>query len=291
MFGRFAAALTICLLFTNQVNACSVPPQELTRHHTDLVQDTESIVLAKAIGPSEQFGDLLTGQVRLAQFVTLEVIKGSAPPTFTIDNGFFRRENSVEAHDFDGHSELAFWERDRTRQWNMPDCQMYPVFLQDRTYLLFLGTQHWRGYEEIVVNDDLWLEAVRKLSENPDLETGLSIEPEQWFSMAEGVFQGAVANCFGPTLTVENEFLGSFEGEWSYSDSENSRYWPAAKCIEGEEFVVVTIAEELSPLPYYNSILFPVIDGSIDLSMRGRSEIEIGQSFVNLDEVAGYFRN
>ncbi|CAN0408262.1 unnamed protein product [Ectocarpus sp. 13 AM-2016] len=46
-------------------------------------------------------------------------------------------------------------------------CQMEPAFVSGETYLIFLDAPHWRAYEIVRSEDDLWLMAVRNLVADP----------------------------------------------------------------------------------------------------------------------------
>ena len=288
--AMWCAVILLGFLSANQAHACFAPPPEYTKHHTDLVRDTSRIVLAKVTGPSGDFQDVWGKSEPLAQFEIIENVKGRAPEFFTIENGFFVPGQPVPAQDFDGHTQLRFWEKQVTRQWNMPDCAMRPAFFQDRTYLLFLDAPHWRAYEEVSATDDLWLSAVRDLVADPDLDTGLNLSAREWLSMAHGVFLGRVSDCSGPTLEVNRVFSGVFEDEWAYTDNQHSLYWPFPECSVGESYLVVTLEDEQSPLPHYSSSVFEVSDGVANLSMRRGSEIEMAPDQIALDAIEGALR-
>lgn len=279
------ALVLFSLFWANYAYACFAPPPEYTKHHTELVRDTSRIVLARVAGPSGEFQEAWGRQAQLAQFEKIETLKGNVPDFFSIENGFYVSEQPVPEQDFDGHSQLGFWEKQVTRQWNMPDCAMRPAFLHNRTYLLFLDTPHWRAYEEVSSEDDLWLGAVRRLVANPDLDTGLSLSAGEWLSLAHGVFLGEVSDCSGPTLQVRRVFSGEFEDLWSYSDNQHSQYWPFQECIVGASYLVVTMADEQSLLPFYSSSVFEVSNSAIDFSLRRRSEIEIAPNQLTLDMI------
>lgn len=282
---KFWALLLSGFLWANYAQACFAPPSEYTKHHTELVRDTSRIVLARVAGPSGEFQDVWGRQEQLAQFEKIEVLKGNVPGIFSIENGFFVSDQPVPEQDFDGHSQLGYWEKQVTRQWNMPDCAMRPVFLHNRTYLLFLDTPHWRAYEEVSSENDFWLGAVRRLVADPELNTGLSLSAGEWLSLAHGVFLGEVLDCLGPTLQIRRVFSGEFEDRWSYTDTQHSQYWPFQECIVGASYLVVTMAEEQSLLPFYSSSVFEVSYGAVDFSLRRGSEIEIAPKELTLDMI------
>lgn len=277
-------------LSVNQAHACFAPPPEYTKHHTDLVRDTSRIVLARVTGASGEFVDFWGRSEPLAQFETIETLKGNVSDFFTVESGIFVPGQPVPSQDFVGHTQLGFWEKLVTRQWNMSDCAMRPAFLQDRTYLLFLDTPHWRAYEEVAEVDDLWLGAVRRLVAAPVEDTGLSLSAQKWLSMAHGVFLGEVMDCSGPTLGVNKVFSGNFGDEWAYTDNQHSSYWPFPECTVGESYLVVTMADEQSPLPYYSSSVFEISSGMVNFSIRKGSEVEMTPDQLSLVAIEDAFR-
>ena len=226
----------------------------------------------------------------LAQFESVETIKGVVPDHFTINNGFFYSGQPIPAQDFDSHTQLGFWEANVTRQWNMTDCVMRPFFLQDRTYLLFLDFPHWRGFEEVSAPEDLWLGAVRRLVANPELDTGLTLSAAEWLSMAHGIFLGEVSDCSGPTLGVNRVYSGEFEDAWEYTDDQDSRFSPLRVCTVGASFLVVTLTDETLPLLRKSARIFEVSGGVVDLSIRHGSEVEIAPTQIGLDAIEAALR-
>ncbi len=104
-------------------------------------------------------------------FETIEVLSGYVPKRFTIPNGFAlsgwkQGVGSLET-DFDSHRDLSFWDENNARQWNSADCNMYPTFSVGNSYLLFLGAPHWKAYEAVKSEDDLWLQTVRNIIAQP----------------------------------------------------------------------------------------------------------------------------
>jgi hypothetical protein len=285
---KFLGAMVAFMVLGGQSIACSVPPFEITKHHAELVRETENIVLAKATGASEEEREIWGKPYYLAHFTTIRPIKGNAPTQFTIENGFFLPDQGIGSQDLTGHSQLIFWDKDATRQWNMPDCQMRPVFFADRTYLLFLDHPHWRAYEEITSVDDLWLNAVQDLVADPQRTSGLSFSAMDWFSMAEGIFRGKIMNCAGPQLKVEETFKGDADGTWAYTDEPHPGYWPLGTCNIGQEFIVLILEEPQSDLPYYSSSVFALSNGAIDISQRS-SEIEVQQDTISIEELRSFF--
>ena len=259
-----------------------MPPAELTAHHTELVKQADHIVLARVVGRDHQFWR----KRRRAIFETVEILKGSSPPSFSLPNGFVASSDDEDMGDFNGHWDSIFWDRRVTRQWNSSDCRMNPDFVMDRTYLLFVDRPHWRAYEEIQSPDDLWLEAVRNLIDDPSLPSGISMTVKEWLSLAQGVFLGRIKSCEGPTLTVDEILHGDVAGDWRYAKASGVSHWPERPCLVGQKFLVVTHYEEPLPLPYYSSGVFPVVDGEVDFTSAFEdSEIDIVG--VALNKVSG----
>lgn len=277
MFGRLVFLLSVLgALAPSLASACYVPPAALISHHTALVGQSNTIVLARVTGQSDRMG-LSMGELRpLAQFETVEVLRGTVTPSFSLNNGVFVSSGKDDIGDFDGHRNSVFWDKMITRQWNSSDCQMHPVFSAGRTYLLFIDQPHWRAYEEIRSPDDLWLQSVRRLIEGPRLRSGVSMELVDWLALAHGVFVGRIRTCAAPNLLIEEVLHGSFGTEWRYATSGNNGYWPDGDCVMGKRYLVITYEDHPFPLPYYSSSIFPLDDGNVDFRHAiADSEIEI----------------
>lgn len=273
--------------FSASSHACRSPPSALFSHHSELVATSKNIVLAQVVGSGKRLEVFGGHKRRAAKFVTIEVLKGKADPFFSLPNGSIAGTGKKKSQDFDGHRDAIFWDKHITRQWNTPDCRMYPVFYLNRTYLLFLDHPHWRAYEEIRTRDDLWLAAVRRLVDDPSLSSGVSMSLGEWLGMTNGVFIGEVQSCRGPTLSVERALLGSHSGSWRYSMNDDAAYWPMKTCTVGTRFVVISYASEPSLLPYYSSIIIPIKNGEADFGPAiAESEIDIqGEMIRRMDEL------
>jgi len=273
------------------VFASAVPPHTLTLHHAELVENTNNIVLAKVVGGGDSASFSWAGERQRAKFETVEILKGNAPKMFSLPNGILGLENEQDARDFGGHRDAVFWDKHVTRQWNAPDCRMYPMFFQDRTYLIFLDHPHWRAYEEIRAEDDLWLAAVRRLLTDPSLESGMSLTLKEWLGLSQGIFVGRIESCKGPTLSVDEVLHGQFASSWRYSDEEDDGYWPGGKCGIGRQYLIVSYQTEPAILPYYSSSMFVIRDDTIDFAdALSDSEINIqGNSVKSLDQLREYF--
>lgn len=243
-------------MISSAANACTIPPRNLKTHHRTLVADTDTIVLARVIG---SIGPLAT-------FARLEGLRGETSQFFILPNGYYIAGNPQAAEDFDAHTDLAFWDKHETRSWNDPDCRMRPRSVKGRAYLLFLNNPHWRAYEEIVSPDDLWLQAVRRLIDEPGLKSGLSMTLEEWLARSHGVFVGTIDNCSGPTLRVDEILIGRFADTWRYSFEDDDDYWPQPDCEIGKQYLVQSYQEAPSVAPYYSASIFPIEDGEVDFT-------------------------
>lgn len=255
-------AFLIGVALTSAANACMFPPENLITHHRTLVAESNTIVLARVIG---KIGPL-------AKFARLETVRGETSQLFTLPNGYYLAGSPKAAADFDAHTDLAFWDERATRNSNDSDCRMRPYFVQGRAYLLFLNNPHWRAYEEIVSPDDLWLQAVRKLVEQPGLDSGLSMTIEERLARSQGVFVGTIESCSGPTLRVDEILTGQFTDTWRYSSEEVPRYWPYPDCEVGKQYLVETYIGTRWSWPFASA--FPIEDGEIDFTyLVKKSEI------------------
>jgi hypothetical protein len=261
--------------------ACTAPPPDLTKHHRDLVADSSQIVLARALIPRFAGGELLPA------FRSVEVLKGDAASDFVLESGrgldastgvtfLFGTHDS----DFNGHRDIAFWDQGLTRQWNDTDCMMRPVFEPGETYLLFVDHPHWRAYELIGGEDDLWLAAIRNLIADPSRRSGLSVTVPQWLSLAPSAFVVSVASCEEPEFELVQMLRGS--GEAPYPDlrlQRPTRYYGSRRdCEPGMRFLTLVYYQSEADPDYVNSANFDIIDGIVDFSEAidgDKSELEI----------------
>jgi hypothetical protein len=264
--GFFIAFLCTAVL---PALACDGSPPELTKHHRDLVDDTTQIVLARARIPK-----FVAGELRPA-FDSIEVLKGEVPEHFVLESRdgldvspwgalTFAGEDS----DFDGHRHIAFWDQGLTRQWNDTDCVMRPRFELGETYLLFIDHPHWRAYELIRRDDDLWLKAVRSLVADPSRRSGLSVTVPQWLSLAPRAFVSRLNNCEVPNFEVVDVLLG--EGEATFPNYRLQRpgtyYGSRQDCEVGMSFLTLVYYQSEADPNYVVSANFDVDNGTVDFS-------------------------
>lgn len=281
---RHAGAALLATLLASPVFACADPPASLTRHHTDLIAKSEVIVLARVVGEADGATydtlDVFQGPPLydrpLAQFETVEALRGKTPGTFSLNGGSHATVDYDLHGDFDRHREAVFWDKKMTRQWNDIDCRMYPEFQVGRTYLLFIDQPHWRAYEEIRDPDDLWLQAVRKVVADSSLWSGLSLDLKNWLSLSRGVFVGRIESCNGPTLTVDTVLFGAFSATWRYSTADDAEYWLDETCTPGQQYLVIATRDEPEILPHYSATALPVHDGLLDFGPAFReSDVDV----------------
>ncbi|MGO1120225.1 hypothetical protein ACTL6U_16085 [Rhodovibrionaceae bacterium A322] len=269
-----------------------VPPRSLVTNYTELINRTETIVLARAIRESKGTIATRDGNLPIAGFELVEALKGSSPQVFSIPNGALVKEEKSPKGDFNGHRNLAFWNDNITRQWNASDGKMRPVFLEGHSYLLFLDNPHWHSYEEIKETNDLWLTTVRKVIENPALETGITLSTKEWLSMAQGIFLGTVNDEVGPTLRVDDVLTGDFGRTWKETKGTVLDREIVSGIPLGKEFLVISYQREPGQPLYSSGKLFPLQDGRIDFQDAiARSKITVqGKSSFSIDELKALFR-
>lgn len=292
--------LVFLLLFVSAVPAaaCFAPPAEFTRHHGELVADAVRIAWARALEPSSPRS--LPGLFGVApRFEVIEVLKGDVPDEFTLANGRYSvgpENDDFLNSDFDGHHDLAVWDRMLTRQWNNSMCQMEPAFVPGETYLIFLDSPHWRSYEIVRSDDDLWLKAVRNLIENPSRRAGLAVTVPQWLSLGRRAFVVHIANCEAEDFRIEDILVGTAEGNWNPSEHRYRDYYGSrSDCKNGDRFLVFEYQKTSDALHRSAIGLFDVETETVDFSKLaegvflegtrvGGTELEIsGETRLSLD--------
>jgi len=144
-----------------KAQACFVPPMTLMQSTRELIERTESIVLAKVTEHKKgDFFDTFT-------FESVEHIKGKAPALFNL-KGFDVNDNDYrpEFDDFDSHSSRE-WQLGDTNSTMPGDCEAYGFFQKGMIYLIFYAKpSHIKAYEQIQSSNDLWLTEVKSLLRN-----------------------------------------------------------------------------------------------------------------------------
>lgn len=273
--------LFLCVV-TLAVEACDAPPPDLTKHHRDLVAASTRIVLARALIPRFAGGELLPA------FESVEVLKGDVASEFVLESGRGLDASTGMAFlfgthdsDFNGHRDIAFWDQGLTRQWNDTDCMMRPLFEPGETYLLIIDHPHWRAYELVRREDDLWLQAVRNLLADPSRQSGLSVTVPQWLSLAPRAFVVSVADCEKPEFELVQVLRGS--GEAPYPDfrlQKPTRYYGSRRdCEIGMKFLTLVYYQSEADPAYVNSANFDIIDGMVDFSRAIDGDLRDGTQF------------
>ena len=210
----FAALLMLCSPALTL--ACSVPPPGVAVPIRDLVARTGTIVLVHVAGPHPASRADLGGSRRhfgpnlpVPQLDVVEVLKGRAGAQIVLPMGGYVTRDRIARHtDFDAHRNPLVWSRKLARTWNTPACTMEPVFREGDIYLVFMGKPHWRGYEQIVRPDDLWLNAVRRMIADPTVQYGLEVARPDWLDMHDMAFFATVESCVGPTYRITEPLKG-----------------------------------------------------------------------------------
>ena len=156
--------LSICVLALSTLypaisNSCFAPPEEASSRPLNLVLGANYIVLAEAKERLSGDGGLPTEFL----FETKEVLKGEAPNLFKF-HGFSRSENLGASEDFDAHTDPQFWAYSHGNSTITTWCGVFGIFEIGQTYLIINSDSgHFKGYENIRTDDDLWLKVIRVL--------------------------------------------------------------------------------------------------------------------------------
>ena len=156
-----ATTIIVLLLLSNIAYPCSAAPEGLVEEPRALVNNTSTIVLAKAIS----FEPVNGGYPNEAT-VTFEPIRflkrrhrGEIQVVGQIVTGYHPDPN-----DFDGHRDPNFWAFSEGNSGTPGDCQAYGVFHIGETHLLFLRPQsNYKSFENIQSPDDFWLQVVERI--------------------------------------------------------------------------------------------------------------------------------
>lgn len=298
--------LAICLLMLpmgQEAYACVASPEEYYVHHRDLVAESDRIAIVRVVGSSANNHDaelithdwLSESAETQALFEPIRVLKGDIPARFKISGGRLISADLDPVRDMDGHRNIGFWTKrsTQTRTFHDTDCRMSPGFVLGRIYLVFLDRPHLKAYEEIRSKEDLWLQAVQHMIDNPSAQAGISLPVEDWLQMVTGVFKGSVWSCDGPVLWVGDVLKGTFPNFlgvhywWRYQEDNPSGHWNAGPCEDGGDYLVMTTYPEEQRLPYRESIVVPVQDDVADFRVPiEMSEIPIeGDHRIPLSEL------
>jgi hypothetical protein len=159
--ARFVVLLVAAM--ASSASACTIRPSALYEGNEDLVRRTPAIVMARVTKIGTTPGDGRGGRGAVdVTFETVSILKGQDPRRFTL-KGYL--SNRVEGHgDFAAHGAPEFWAYDVGNTIQPGDCVAYGMFELGQQYLIFLrNDSHVRAYENIRVENDLWLRVVRLL--------------------------------------------------------------------------------------------------------------------------------
>ncbi len=150
--------------------ACFMTPQEQVVSDVELVERTETIVLAK-VEKAETIGGEDSISVRY-HFRKIRDLKGDSDETFTIDGVSSAYGSPIE--NFDHHCEDSFWEGGGGRSWHDTDCVIYPTFAVGGIFLVFREEPYHRKSFELIVRThggegsrDKWLNWSNKRPGHP----------------------------------------------------------------------------------------------------------------------------
>ncbi|MEM7268249.1 MAG: hypothetical protein AAF401_03235 [Pseudomonadota bacterium] len=276
-------------------HACFAQPKSLWRTDRELVDDASSIILVRADAP---FGVVEEGRyagMSGKSFEVLEVLKGdqidSFDRTWTTFIGVDHPQyEDLIAHHRSHHSPV-FWEFGGGRFIPGIDCNIWPYFLENRTYLIFLGGKHVRAYEEIGPDDDLWVRSTRAMLANANLTRGKEIDVLDWLRLSVSVFVGRIVDCEGPSFEVVRTLHGDAFDSWLFADSNSFSEWSDA-CVRGQEYVVRVHADDWLSWPQRFSSLHPITDEAVSfadyarggrLAVSGKLEWRIGDLITAMD--------
>lgn len=142
--------------------ACEVAPKEQTVSAIELINRTESIVLAKVVSATSSED----AYVVTYKFKTIEMLKGKKIDTFQI-NGHPLYQGGMQ--NFNHHSDAEFWKDYRGRVSNDTDCKIHPGFSVGAIFLVFSDQPyHNKSFENIIRTHgnkdtkDKWLQYVEE---------------------------------------------------------------------------------------------------------------------------------
>ena len=117
--------------------------------------------LRKVTEASPSSSNRTVTDARIVALIVTEDLKGKGEERLYLPSGKFRFPNAQ--NDFSAHDDDAFW-RDNTvgRVGYDDDCRIAINFDAGRTYLVFVGPFHVKGYELILQKNDRWLSFVRE---------------------------------------------------------------------------------------------------------------------------------
>ena len=145
----------VLLVSFADASACSVPKRGIGWSADELIEHSQSIVLAVLSSKVTDDSSVITTHLEV-----VEVIKGEALKSVV----FFSFSMAHHSNGFTGHADEEFWEENVGRS-PFPCCICGPdhTFVEGETYLLFPdGFGAMKSAEIVDVPDDKWLQYVRE---------------------------------------------------------------------------------------------------------------------------------
>ncbi|MGH1440735.1 MAG: hypothetical protein ACRBBR_11515 [Cellvibrionaceae bacterium] len=159
-YKRFFYTLsTIAItLISPIIVACQNLPAEQLWSSEELVNNTNSIVLAQAYKPQSVSGDTY-----ITEFFVTEVLKGNQQNNFSLTGKL--AYGKTGRNTFDNHNDIQFWAYSDLGNFSRDEnCQVYGHFEEGRQYLLFVDqAKHPRSFELIESPSDGWLLEIKKI--------------------------------------------------------------------------------------------------------------------------------
>ena len=167
------AVVAVGLLSVPDVaSACTVRPDAAHWGADELIEKSETIVLATVVEKDEIAPHGEYWFRTLLRFKTVEILSGFRPEYFELSGQDIKL--GYYSQDFHNHSDEEFWTKNIGRTPRTGGCYPIHTFIEGETYLLFLdwkGAKHvaagsnpqyaMKSAEIIRVPDDKWLHYVR----------------------------------------------------------------------------------------------------------------------------------
>lgn len=257
---KFFAFILSTYLFCGSVNACVIPPEFLYQTPEKMVSNASSILLSTFLGSDKEGNDTIF------RFRVIEKIKGESADIFQLSFKRHIYENSLETEEFlknnVDHNSYEFWVYSKGRTRFYGDCEIYPLFKKNNTYLIFNSSEiSMRSYEEIGKADNLWLKIIKELAsqneKNKKYVTPI-MDTKDFLSQFENI---NLYRCPDKkTGTRKVALINTIKGQAKYFARGIPNFKKEISCGgTGIEFVIME-SEDRIP------ITAPVLDGYIDFT-------------------------
>ncbi len=223
--------------------ACAVAPKHIYKTPNELIKESKQIVLAELVSArKEQEKNNFIFEIR-------EVLKGDASKTVSVSV-----PNQIPGLtvSLGSHKQYSFWTHHYSGTGFGSDCELRPSFGIGHSYLLFIGggNPSLRSYEEIIYDDDRWVNYVRQYLSGKE-------HPKPILELKELVNQFNEIHLFacpGEGVKGKPKLVESFKGVLT-------EYIPRPKkplrCIGTSLEYLVMLRDEDNPaliIPVYNGI-------------------------------------